>query len=219
MPFQGQSRSNYLLPMLFKKIVVTLRNSLFFFLLGLPVFCFSQDQNIRFEHLATKDGLSQINVNCIIQDSRGFMWIGSRNGLNRYDGNKFITYRYDSKNENSLSNNMITDLVEDGDGNIWVATQSGLNKYNRKTGLFNRFLNNKHNINSLSSNIINRLIFDVDGALWIATQTGGLDRFDFKKKSFIHHLHSLADPESIGDNNVRTVFKDVHNNIWVEHRW
>jgi signal transduction histidine kinase/ligand-binding sensor domain-containing protein/DNA-binding response OmpR family regulator len=143
------------------------------------------------------------------------MWIGSRNGLNRYDGNKFITYRYDSKNENSLSNNMITDLVEDGDGNIWVATQSGLNKYDRKTGLFRRFLNNKHNTNSLSSNIINRLTFDTDGSLWIATQTGGLDRFDIKKNRFIHHLHSSADSGSIGDDNVRTVFKDAHHNLWI----
>jgi signal transduction histidine kinase/CheY-like chemotaxis protein/ligand-binding sensor domain-containing protein len=201
--------------MLSKIITGTLKRSLIVLFLGLPVFCFSQDQNIRFEHLETRDGLSQINVNCIIQDSRGFMWIGSRNGLNRYDGTKFITYRYDSRNESSLSNNMITDLVEDGDGNIWVGTQSGLNKYDRKTGLFSRFLNNKHNINSLSSNIINRITVDTGGSLWIATQTGGLDRFDIKKKRFIHHLHSSSDSGSIGDNNVRTIFKDSHNNLWI----
>src|ERR1700679_2127867 len=106
----------------------------------LPYLGFSQNRTINFEHIGTREGLSQINVNCIIQDSRGFMWIGCRNGLNRYDGYKFITYRYDSKNDNSVSNNMITSLAEDRDGNIWIATQSGLNKYDRNTGAFTRYL-------------------------------------------------------------------------------
>ncbi|MGZ3811637.1 MAG: ligand-binding sensor domain-containing protein, partial [Mucilaginibacter sp.] len=106
------------------------------------------------------------------------MWIGSRNGLNRYDGYKFVTYRHDSKNDSSLSNNMITDLVEDRDGNIWIATQSGLNKYERSKGTFTRYMHDPHNSASISSNIINRLVFDSEGNLWIATQTGGADCFD-----------------------------------------
>src|SRR5471030_2216435 len=108
--------------------------------LAMPFLCFSQNQSLKFEHFGTREGLSQINVNCIIQDSRGFMWIGTRNGLNRYDGYKFITYRYDSKNSSSISNNMITDVAEDHDGNIWATTQSGLNMYNRNTGEFTRYM-------------------------------------------------------------------------------
>lgn len=196
-------------------IIRLFRNILpgFFLLISFSVF--SQIPNLKFEHFGTREGLSQINVNCIIQDSRGFMWIGSRNGLNRYDGYKFITFRYDSKDPQSISNNLITDLAEDRDGNIWVATQNGLNKYQRNTGSFIRYTHDDHNSASISNNIVNRIAFDSDGSLWIATQNGGLDHYDVKKKVFKHHLHSATNPHSIGDNNVRTVFKDSQNNLWV----
>lgn len=180
-----------------------------------PLIDFAQNQSLRFDHLGTREGLSQINVNCIIQDSRGFMWIGSRNGLNRYDGYKFITYRFDSKNDNSLSNNMITDLVEDSSGNIWIATQGGLNKYERNTGNFIRYMHDEHNTNSIANNIINRLTFDHDGNLWIGTQNGGLDRYDIKNNVFQHHLYSASDNKSISDNNVRRVYVDAEQNLWV----
>src|ERR1700749_2202819 len=110
----------------------SLRGTILILLLVAPWLCLAQPQSLQFEHFGTRDGLSQININCILQDSRGFMWIGTRNGLNRYDGYKFLTYRYDLKNDSSLSNNMITALAEDHDGNIWVATQNGLDKYERK---------------------------------------------------------------------------------------
>ncbi len=195
---------------------VNIFNCIIFILFAiLPYLAFSQSRTINFEHIGTREGLSQINVNCIIQDSRGFMWIGCRNGLNRYDGYKFLTYRYDSKNDNSVSNNMITDLVEDKSGNIWIATQSGLNKYDRNTGTFTRYLHDSQNKNSLSDNIINRLAFDSEGNLWIATQEGGLDCLDIAKKIFHHHLHSESDPNSIADDNVRAVFEDTQHNLWV----
>src|SRR5262245_59225518 len=106
-------------------VVRVLTRLTLFLLLILPFAGFSQNPSLKFEHCGTRDGLSQVNINCIIQDSRGFMWIGSRNGLNRYDGYKFTSFRYDAKNEQTLSNNMITDLAEDRDGNIWISTQSG----------------------------------------------------------------------------------------------
>src|ERR1700759_2484372 len=116
------------------------RGTIFLALVIGPCLCFAQQQSLQFEHFSTREGLSQINVNCIIQDSRGFMWIGSRNGLNRYDGYKFIIYRFDSQNKNSLSNNMIPDVVEDHEGNIWIASQGGLNEYVRNTGTFVRYM-------------------------------------------------------------------------------
>jgi signal transduction histidine kinase/ligand-binding sensor domain-containing protein/DNA-binding response OmpR family regulator len=187
----------------------------FIALIFLPVLSFAQRPSLNFEHFATHEGLSQINVNCIIQDSRGFMWIGTRNGLNRYDGYKFIVYRYDSNDEHSLSNNMVNDLVEDADGNVWVATSNGLNRYDRKTGTFTRFSHDAHNSNSLASNVINRLTLDNNGTLWIATQVDGLDCFDLKKNKFIHHSYSSTGVGAINDNNVRTVYKDSHGHIWL----
>ena len=179
-----------------------------------PFLSFAQRPSLYFEHFGTHEGLSQINVNCIIQDSRGFMWIGTRNGLNRYDGYKFIVYRNDSKDDHSLSNNMINDLAEDADGNVWVATANGLNRYDRKGGTFTRFVHDNHNNNSLVNNILNRVIFDNSGMLWIATQNGGLDCYDLKNKKFTHHQHSNTVEGTISDDNIRTIYKDSHGHIW-----
>ena len=176
---------------------------------------FAQKESLKFQHLTTEQGLTQINVNCIKQDSRGFIWIGTRNGLNRYDGYKFITYRNDDKNNSSLSNNMVNDLVEDKDGNIWLATQGGLNMYDRKKGTFVSYMHNEKNENSLADNLTTRLAIDKNGDLWIATLEAGVDRFDIKSRKFYHHIHSDYDKATLSDNRVRTVYCDAGGDIWV----
>jgi signal transduction histidine kinase/CheY-like chemotaxis protein/ligand-binding sensor domain-containing protein len=186
-----------------------------YFLLLIPLYSYSQNESLKFEHITTEQGLTQINVNCIKQGSRGFIWVGTRNGLNRYDGYKFLTFRNDAKDENSISNNTINDLAEDPDSNIWLATQNGLNMYSRRTSTFVRFTHNDKDINSLSSNVINRLVVDNDGNLWIATQNRGIDHYDIKKRKFVHYLYSQDNPGSINDNNVRAVYQDSRHNIWV----
>ena len=179
-----------------------------------PVCSYAQTHNFRFEHMGSGDGLSQVNVNCIIQDSHGFMWVGTRNGLNRYDGYKFLTFRNDPKNEFSISNNVITDIIEGKNGDIWVATQYGLNKYCPKNGKFTRYTHSLLS-NSIASNIINRLALNDDGNLWVASQNSGLELMDIRKGIFIHHSHSDRDSNSIADNNVKTVFIDDQHRIWV----
>jgi signal transduction histidine kinase/CheY-like chemotaxis protein/ligand-binding sensor domain-containing protein len=182
-------------------------------LYGLPGLC--QNQSLKFDHIGTSEGLSQINVTRIIQDRRGFMWIGTRNGLNRYDGYKFIVYRYDSMDANTITANLITDLIEAPNGNIWIATENGLNMLDPGTGKITRYTHSDHNPQSISHNFVNRLLIDSYGKLWVATQNGGLDCLDIKKKVFEHHAHSDKDPNSISDNDIRTVFEDSQHNIWV----
>src|ERR1700712_2847193 len=110
-------------------------------LLAVPALVFAQNQQLHFDHLGTAEGLSQLNPMCILQDSRGFIWIGTADGLNRYDGYKFKIFRNDVKDTTSLGNNYVQDIIEDKDGNIWVATiGGGLNKYDRKTNRFHRYL-------------------------------------------------------------------------------
>src|SRR3569833_1399733 len=133
-------------------VVRVLTRLTLFLLVILPFAGLSQNPSLKFEHFGTRDGLSQVNINCIIQDSRGFMWIGSRNGLNRYDGYKFISFRYDAKNEQTLSNNLITDLEEDQDRNIWISTQGGLDMYDRATGKFVRSMHDARHANNISNN-------------------------------------------------------------------
>ncbi|ASU36377.1 hybrid sensor histidine kinase/response regulator [Mucilaginibacter xinganensis] len=186
-----------------------------FVFLIMPRIGYAQNESLKFEHMGSREGLSQINVNCIRQDSRGFMWIGTRNGLNRYDGYKFITFRNNSRDTNSISNNMITDLVEDHNGNIWLATQGGLNMYDRLSGRFKRYLHNDQDSKSLSNNLVNRLAIDKNGILWVATQNGGLDRYNIKQGGFQHHMHIDNDSTSISDNNARTIYIDSQDNLWV----
>lgn len=180
----------------------------------IPFNSYAQNESLKFLHVGTAEGLSQINVNCIFQDSRGFMWIATRNGLNKYDGYRFINYRYDAKDSTSISNNTVTDIAEDTNGNIWLATQGGLNMYQRSTGHFIRYLHDNSDPKSIADNIINRLLWD-NGSLWIATQNGGLDHFNLKSNLFEHHKHVDKDAGSLSDNSARTVYKDDEQRIWV----
>lgn len=165
----------------------------------------------EFVHVGTAEGLSQINVNCIMQDSRGFMWIGTRNGLNRFDGYQFLNFRYDAADSSSLSNNMINDIAEDRYGNIWLATQGGLNMYERKTGRFIRYMHDDKLKGTISSNVLNRLAFDGPGHIVIAMQNGGLDNFDISKHAFTHlYIAQDGKPEY----NFRTVYTDRTGTIW-----
>jgi signal transduction histidine kinase/ligand-binding sensor domain-containing protein/DNA-binding response OmpR family regulator len=174
---------------------------------------FSQNQSLKFEHIGTREGLSQIDVSSIIQDSRGFMWIGTGNGLNRYDGYKFINYTHDPDDEYSISNNVITDLAEDRNGNVWIATKRGLNKFDRASGRFTSFRHNESDNTSLIANVVNRIAFDQSGNLWVATPHG-LDYLDMESKKFKHHVHADADNGSISNNNVQTILIDSKQNVW-----
>jgi signal transduction histidine kinase/CheY-like chemotaxis protein/ligand-binding sensor domain-containing protein len=180
-----------------------------------PCICYAQQQSLQFEHLGTQQGLSQLDINRIIQDSRGFIWVGSHNGLNRYDGYNFITYRHDAADDSSLSNNMISDLAEDKDGNIWIATQNGLNKYERKTGNFVRYTHDVHNPNSLANNNTQTVAVDHEGQVWIGTQNDGLDCFDIRKKTFVHYKHGDGAAGSLSSDNIRVLYIDSRDNVWV----
>lgn len=97
---------------------------------------FAQNENYIFEQLSLRDGLSQSNVNCIAQDKLGFIWIGTQDGLNKFDGYHFSIYRNNPKKNNSISNSYIHDIVVDTSGNIWLATDNGLNKFDPSTEQF-----------------------------------------------------------------------------------
>jgi ligand-binding sensor domain-containing protein len=87
--------------------------------------CCGQD-NLRFEHFTSENGLSENVVYAVFQDSKGYLWIGTHDGLNRYDGCGFKKFRHDPADSNSLPDNTIKSICEDGQGNIWLATNGGL---------------------------------------------------------------------------------------------
>ena len=100
---------------------------------------FPQAGNLKFEHLGTDVGLSQGNVKCVLRDSRGFMWFGTREGLNKYDGYGFVVYKNAIEDTLSLRGNDITGLVEDQAGDIWITTSGGgLNRFDRSKNKIGR---------------------------------------------------------------------------------
>ena len=186
------------------------------FFFTLPIHAFCQKKTIKFEHIGVSEGISQTNITCIFQDSRGFIWIGTRDGLNRYDGYNFIIYRYNASDKNSISNNFIQDITEDQSGNIWLATpNAGINKFDVKKETFTRFLHNERNPNSIASNAINKIFLDENNRLWIATQNSGLDCYDNEKNIFKHFLHVSNNPNSISDNSITALFNDSKNRLWI----
>ncbi|MEO6327408.1 MAG: two-component regulator propeller domain-containing protein, partial [Ginsengibacter sp.] len=137
------------------------------------MFSFAQKQNLKFEHLDNTLGLSQNNIICIFQDSRGFMWFGTRDGLNKYDGYKFTVYKYDADNSNCLSQNAVYDVKEDAGGNLWIATWGGgLNKFDWKKEKFTHYKNDPKNPNSLRKDYISKLLIDENRNIWLATEQG-----------------------------------------------
>ncbi|MBC7867902.1 MAG: histidine kinase, partial [Gloeobacteraceae cyanobacterium ES-bin-316] len=135
------------------------------------------------------NGLSNNKVNCILQDKRGFTWIGTDDGLNRYDGNNFIIFKNNPSESSSISGNSITDLHEDKEGLLWIATaDGGISKYDYRQPPAKQFTQFKHhpgNTSSIPINIVNDLQEDKAGNLWLATSGAGVLKFDKNKASFI----------------------------------
>src|SRR4029078_5339878 len=134
---------------------------------------------------------SQSNVLCILQDSRGFFWFGTQDGLNKYDGYNITVYKKDSKKNGNLSNNYINDIIEDEKGDLWIATGGGgLNRYDRQRDDFSHFKfdHRSASANSISGDYLESLLYASDGNIWISTGSG-IDVYDPKKNQFIHHTY------------------------------
>ncbi len=182
-------------------------------ILLLSIFCggftLSKGEQIRFQKISVEKGLSQSSVHAILQDSEGFLWFGTQDGLNRYDGYSFKIFKPSLNDTTSISDNWITDLAEDNDGNIWIATYGGgFNKFDKKTNKFTRFTQNQINSRLLPSNIINSIYFDKKENLWIGTKEG-LCRLNIKENK----LYNFNQNEL--KKNIIKVISDNENNLWL----
>ena len=177
---------------------------------------FAQNQPLHFQRIGSRANLSELNINTIFQDSHGFIWAGTLDGLNRFDGNKFKIFRNSVTDSTSISSNYITHIAEDKNGDLWVAALGGgLNKYDRKKNHFYHYRHNKNNANTIASNNITKLVFDKTGNLWIGYQEDGIDEYRVGKKRFAHYKHNSNDPGSLSDNSIRSICVDGYNNLWV----
>lgn len=137
------------------------------------VLAYSQtDAGLRFTTFGVKEGLPGASVGEVIQDERGFLWIGA-DGLARYDGHSFKTFRHEPGNPRSLSSNYVSELIQDAEGYIWLGTRGGgLNRFNPKTEQFRSYLKDESNPQSVPEDYISSLLIDQQQRLWIGTNGG-----------------------------------------------
>ncbi len=172
--------------------------------------------DLRFEHISVEHGLAQSTVNCILQDRTGFMWFGTDDGLNRFDGYSFVVYRHDPQDPQSPSHNLITSLHQDSEGAIWIGTYGGgLDRFDPQTGLWRHYPHDPDDAQSLSDNKVRAIYQDRSGILWIATHGGGLDGFDPQTESWHHYEPDPQDPFALRDWLIDSVYEDRQGRLWI----
>ena len=171
---------------------------------------------IKFEKLTIEDGLSNSTVYSIAQDKNGFIWFGTTNGLNKYDGYEFTVFLHSDEDSTSLSNNSAGNIYIDADGILWVGTWGGgLNRFDPTTNKAIRYLNNPDDPHSISGNRVQSIFKDHIGRIWVGTYSNGLNVLDEKSGKFNVFKHDPHDPYSISNNRIWAITEDREGNIWV----
>ena len=142
---------------------------------------FSQTHSIRFNRLGINDGLSQSTINCILQDNDGYIWVGTQDGLNKYDGYEVVQYKTKLKDENSIANAFITALYEDKKGGLWIGTQTGGLNFKDKNSEKFKHIQLK---GRLTNCLITKIIGDNKKNLWIGTEKYGLIAYNLSDESY-----------------------------------
>lgn len=170
------------------------------------VVCLTSAQSIEFKKLSINEGLPHSDVTSIVQDSRGFMWFGTYNGLCRFDGYETKVFRYSLDDPNSISSNRILSMYADDSNNLWVGTElGGLNKLNLTTLKLQRMQHDPENENSLSSNLVSAIYEDTKGSIWVGTNKG---LNELRGNEFKRYLHA--------DIAVNTIIKaSGKDSLWV----
>lgn len=166
--------------------------------------------NINFKNITSEDGLSQGTVETIIQDDQGYIWLGTNDGLCRYNGYEFKIYKHDEELENSITNNYIVDIKQDNSGNIWGGTAIGLSKIDTKTDLITNYNMNDEE-KSLSHYNIGDILITKSGDVLVGT-SDGLNIYNEKKDEFYRIFNKDSD---LSSQFIRSLAEDENQNIWV----
>lgn len=175
-------------------------------------------QDYQFKKVWLEDGLSQSSINAVAQDQKGFLWLGTQDGLNRYDGHQFKIFKNIPFDSTSLAENFISSLLVDAKGRLWVGTMNmGLHLYDPKTNTFTRFQHDPNRPQTISNNTINCLYEDKNHTIWIGTNNGfNQVKFTQNEVHFKYYQHQPNLPRTFPTKHfIRSIFHDSKGNLWV----
>lgn len=205
--------------------------SFYFLFCFIDIYGFVYQQEYLFKQIRIEDGLSQSSVFSIIHDKKGYLWFGTANGLNRYNGYEFKVFINDPSDSNTISDNGIIAMLEDNDGYIWIGTVEGvLNRYDRRYGTFKRYyITDTLKVKPLpqesyydfqlpfsrhSDKTITSIAQGNDNCLWVGTWGMGLIRFDTESGNIERFHYSENRPKGFNSNRIKSIFIDGEN-IWI----
>jgi signal transduction histidine kinase/ligand-binding sensor domain-containing protein/CheY-like chemotaxis protein len=169
-----------------------------------------------FEHLTMREGLSQSTVNSMLQDSQGYLWLGTESGLDRYDGESIREYRRERGNKRGLASDYIWSIAEDAHGDLWLATDGGgVARWDRRTEQFQQFRHDPQQPHTLASDAVRTLLIDTQGRIWAGTLAEGLDVLDPQSGDVRHFRHHDGDSRSLAADAVGALYADRMGRIWV----
>ncbi len=175
----------------------------------------AQRRELLVKHYNMNEGLSHNTVHCIAQDELGFLWIGTEDGLNRFDGYSFISFKRNIQDPYSISDNFVNSLFIDKNQNIWIGTNNkGLNLLNKKTLRFKSFSTYSYDGKTWPLKMITAITEDSKGHLWLGTFSG-LFEFDPKTEKIISQYHSTGSSSAVSEDEIRCLFMDKNDVLWI----
>jgi signal transduction histidine kinase/ligand-binding sensor domain-containing protein/CheY-like chemotaxis protein/HPt (histidine-containing phosphotransfer) domain-containing protein len=171
------------------------------------------------QDLTTADGLPQGSVYSTLQDSQGFVWLATEDGLIRFDGRELLRYAYSPRSVNGLPGNFIYQIVEDTHQDLWLAIKdTGIARWNRASDTFTIYRHDPNRSGSLASDSVRTLLIDSHGRLWVGTTDAGVDILDPASGHFEHLRHDAHDANSLLDDRVQRLELDPTGTVWVSTR-
>lgn len=177
--------------------------------------CLSYAQPFHFKHIGPVQGLSQVTVNAICQDASGYLWFGTQDGLNRYDGYTFVQFKSDPAKVNSLSHSWIWDIFEDSNRNLWVATWSGLNRISPDRTTITRYYPDPEEEGTIRGERPVSVVETSRGNLWVGTWGGGLNLFDPKNEAFTVFSSAIDSTLDLPGDYIRKLWLDDNGQLWI----
>jgi signal transduction histidine kinase/ligand-binding sensor domain-containing protein/CheY-like chemotaxis protein len=176
---------------------------------------YSQQVKVNLSTINSSNPISQNTIQAIFKDSYGFMWFGTQDGLNKYNGYEMQVFKHVRNDPNSLPANSIVAISEDANQNLWIGTRiDGVSKYDRKCRKFYNFRHKPGDPSSLSSNDITVILRDRFNNIWIGTHSG-LNLLNSTQKSYKRFFSNIKDPHTLSDSEITSIYQDHAGDLWI----